>query len=94
MNRKSLVLATLVSVAGFAAHAESPDLSGQFAATVTRPAGTADAGQRSRAEVQAEYVRNRDAVRAMTAEDSGSSVIAGQTLVADEQVAGAAVTAQ
>ena len=33
-------------------------------------------GQRSRAEVQAEYLASRDAVAAMTREDSGSAYIA------------------
>ena len=45
MNRTALVLAAVLSTAGLAAHAESPDASGQYAAT---------AGQQTRAAVQAQ----------------------------------------
>src|SRR5690606_25088020 len=101
MNRKSLALATILSVAGFAVQAETPDLSGQFAqgtpATTVRTQVQADLNQyrqagvnpwsisynplkefrsqRTRAEVQAEYVASRNAVAAMTAEDSGSAFL-------------------
>lgn len=44
MNRSSLALAAILSVAGFAAHAETPDPSGQFAAGTTT--------QQTRAAVQ------------------------------------------
>lgn len=121
MNRKTLALAALLSVAGFAAHAESPDVSGQFAqgasTTTTRAAVSAELnqyrqagvnpwsmsynplkgfrGERSRAEVQAEYVGSRNAVAAMTAEDSGSAFLAArQPVAAAPQLAGHPVNAQ
>lgn len=46
MNRTSLVLATVLSVAAFAAQAETPDPAGQFAANVP-------SSQLSRTQVQA-----------------------------------------
>src|SRR3954471_19654695 len=104
MNRTRLVIAALSLSALSAAYAETPDLSGQFAAS------TAPAAQATRAQVQSQYaatrntgvspwsisynplasfqsqktreqVRNeflasRDAVSAMTAEDSGSGYLA------------------
>jgi hypothetical protein len=121
MNRKSLVLAAIVSVAGFAAHAETPDVTGQFAqgatAQVTRTQVQADLTQyrqagvnpwstsynplkgfrsvRSRAEVQAEYIASRDAVSAMTAEDSGSAYLAAhKPATVNQQLAGQPFNAQ
>ena len=103
MNRSRLALAAALSVAAFAAQAESPNPAGQFAASTpvqqTRAAVQSDLTQyraagvnpwstsynplksfrseRSRAEVQAEYIASRDAVSAMTGEDSGSAYLAG-----------------
>jgi hypothetical protein len=121
MNRKSLALAAVLTVAGFAAHAETPDLSGQFAqgtpATTTRAQVQADLNQsrqagvnpwstsynplkgfqsqRTRAEVQAEYIASRNAVAAMTAEDSGSAFLAARKpATAAAQFAGQPVNAQ
>ncbi|MCD6078926.1 MAG: hypothetical protein K0R89_2870 [Ramlibacter sp.] len=122
MNRKSLVFAAIaVSVAGFAAHAETPDVSGQFAqgaaTQVTRTQVQADLNQyrqagvnpwstsynplkgfrseRSRAEVQAEYIASRDAVSAMTAEDSGSAYLAAHKPgTVNQQLAGQPTNAQ
>jgi hypothetical protein len=52
--------------------------------------------ERSRAEVQAEYIRGRDAVNAMTAEDSGSAYLAAHKPAthASRQLAGQPVNAQ
>jgi opacity protein-like surface antigen len=52
--------------------------------------------ERSRAEVQAEYIRSRDAVNAMTAEDSGSAYLAAHKPAthASRQLAGQPVNAQ
>lgn len=50
---------------------------------------------RSRAEVSAEYVRSRDAVAAMTREDSGSAYLAARRSTTDvRQLAGDPVNAQ
>ena len=90
MNRKSLAFAAVLSLTGFAAQAESPDASGQFAAT-----SATKMSQVSRAEVQADYVRSRDAVRAMTSEDSGSNATMTRPAQrADAQVAGQPVNAR
>jgi hypothetical protein len=121
MNRKSLALAAVLSVAGFAVHAETPDLSGQFAqgSTVktTRTQVQADLNQyrqagvnpwstsynplkgfrseRTRADVQGEYIASRNAVAAMTAEDSGSAFLAvRKPATAAAQFAGQPVNAQ
>ena len=121
MNRKSLALAAILSVAGFAAQAETPDLSGQFAqgapAQATRTQVQAELGQyrqagvnpwstsynplktfrseRTRAEVQGEYLASRNAVAAMTAEDSGSAFLAARKpAVSGRQLAGTPVNAQ
>jgi hypothetical protein len=121
MNRKSLALATVLSLAGFAVQAETPDLSGQFAqgtpTTTTRAQVQADLNQsrqagvspwsisynplngfrseRSRAEVQAEFIASRNAVAAMTSEDSGSAFLAArQPSTAAAQFAGQPVNAQ
>jgi hypothetical protein len=52
-------------------------------------------GSRSRAEVTAEYLASRDAVAAMTREDSGSSYLARRVGAArDARVAGQPVNAQ
>jgi hypothetical protein len=121
MNRKSLALAAVLSLAGFAVQAETPDLSGQFAqgapAQATRTQVQADLNQsrqagvnpwsisynpltsfrseRTRAEVQAEFVASRNAVAAMTAEDSGSAFLAARKPVTTAaQYAGQPVNAQ
>ena len=50
---------------------------------------------RSRAEVSAEYVASRDAVAAMTREDSGSAYLAGRPAVTEARhLAGQPVNAQ
>lgn len=51
-------------------------------------------GQRTRAEVAAEYLRARDTVQAMTAEDSGSSHLARQDRADAPTLAGVPVNAQ
>jgi hypothetical protein len=51
-------------------------------------------GQRSRADVQAEYLAERNAVAAMTGEDSGSAYLAGAPAVAPRHFAGQPVNAQ
>ena len=53
-------------------------------------------GQRTRAEVQAEYLNNRNAVAALTSEDSGSSYLAARKVPveAGRQLAGTPVNAQ
>jgi hypothetical protein len=102
MNRSTLALAAVLSVAAFAAHADDADPSGQFATTVGS-AGTRAAvqsqyadyrktgvnpwstsynplasfrGDKTRAQVTAEYLASRNAVAAMTGEDSGSAYLA------------------
>lgn len=109
MNRSALVLATALSAVAFAAQAESPDRSGQFAHSVTAsPAAVQTVGfpaerakathqaapgnsanpwstrynpldgfqsQRTRAEVTADYIANRDRVAAFTSQDSGSAYL-------------------
>ena len=121
MNRKSLALAAALSVAAFAAQAESPNPAGQFAASTpvqqTRATVQSDLVQyrttgvnpwstsynplkafrseRSRAEVQAEYIASRDAVSAMTAEDSGSAYLAAhKPATVNQQLAGQPFNAQ
>jgi len=49
MNRSALVIAAVLSTAGFAAHAESPNPSGQFAHPVTQQAAPQAAVQGSKA---------------------------------------------
>lgn len=115
MQRLSLALAAALSFAAVAAHAESPDPSGQFAPNAgpaTRAQVQAELGQyrqsgvnpwstsynplqqfhsqKTRAEVEAEFLANRDAVRAMTAEDSGAAYLAARqgTAPAARQFAG------
>ncbi|MEJ8839557.1 DUF4148 domain-containing protein [Ramlibacter sp. AN1133] len=52
-------------------------------------------GGRTRAEVTAEYVASRDAVAAMTREDSGSAYLARRTVTTDvRHLAGSPVNAQ
>jgi opacity protein-like surface antigen len=52
-------------------------------------------GQRSRAEVQAEYLASRDTVAAMTREDSGSAYLAARRTTVDvRHLAGEPVNAQ
>ena len=53
-------------------------------------------GQRTRAEVTAEYLASRNAVEALTREDSGSSYLAAHKapIGADRQLAGTPVNAQ
>jgi hypothetical protein len=121
MNRSSLALAAVLSVAAFAANAESPDPSGQFAASTasqqtraTVQAQQAQARQagvnpwsssynplksfrseRTRADVQADFVANRDRVAAFTREDSGSAFLAtNRATVAAPVLAGQPVNAQ
>ena len=53
MNRNRLALAAVLSLAAVAAHAETPDPSGQFAAAPT--------GQLTRAQVQSELAQYRQA---------------------------------
>lgn len=122
MNRSRLALATLLSVAAFAATAETPDPSGQFAARVSAgttvqapvaqatkaaPGNSANVwstrynpldhfrSERTRAEVQADFVANRDRVAAFTREDSGSAYLAAHRgVVAAPVLAGQPVNAQ
>ena len=121
MNRSRLALAAALSIAAFAATAETPDPSGQFATgasgQLTRAAvhsqlvQARQAGEnpwatsynplksfrsdRSRAEVQADYVANRDRVAAFTREDSGAAYLAAnRTTVAAPVLAGQPVNAQ
>ena len=68
MNRNSTIAAGLIALAAVAAHAETPDPSGQFA---HNPGSTA-----SRAAVQADYQAHRQEVAAFTREDSGSAYVA------------------
>ena len=120
MNR-SVFFASVLAAAAFAAQAETPDASGQFAATVTggqsvaavqaqaaqapRVAGNPWSiqynplanfrSQRTRAEVQADYIASRDRVAAFTGEDSGSSYLASRQPVNGGRVfAGQPVNAQ
>jgi hypothetical protein len=51
-------------------------------------------GQRTRADVQAEYLRSRDEVAALTSEDSGSAYLAIRTPAAAPVLAGQPVNAQ
>jgi hypothetical protein len=115
MQRIALALAAALSVATLAAHAESPDLSGQFAASsagVSRAQVKAELAQykqsgvnpwstsynplntfhseKTRAQVQAEFLANRQAVQAMTGEDSGSAYLSAHRGItaADNQFAG------
>ena len=116
MNRSTLALAAVLSVAAFGAHADDADPSGQFATTVgsagTRAAVQAQlvdykkAGvnpwstsynplasfrsEKTRQQVTDEYLASRNAVAAMTAEDSGSAYLAGtrQAIDASRQLAG------
>lgn len=115
MQRFSLALAAALSFAALAAHAESPDPSGQFAPNagpVSRTQVQAELSQyrqsgvnpwstsynplkqfhseKTRAQVEAEFLANRDAVRAMTAEDSGAAYLAAHqgTTPATHQFAG------
>lgn len=87
MNRFSLALATALSLAALAATAETPHASGQFASGATR--------QQTRAEVQADFVANRDRVAAFTREDSGSAYLAtNRATVAAPVFAGQPVNAR
>jgi hypothetical protein len=115
MQRISLALAAALSVAALAAHAESPDPSGQFAAghgAVSRAQVQAELVQykqagvnpwstqynplktfrseKTRAQVEAEFLADRQAVQALTSEDSGSAYLAAHrgTTAADNQFAG------
>ncbi|HET8747586.1 MAG TPA: DUF4148 domain-containing protein [Ramlibacter sp.] len=120
MNRSSLLVAAL-SLAAFAAHAESADPSGQFAASAAGQATRAQVqaelaaykqsgvnpwstsynplkafqGTRTRADVKAEYIASREAVNAMTREDSGSAWLAARRVTTDvRHLAGQPVNAQ
>lgn len=122
MNRSSLALAAVLSVAAFAAQADDADPAGQYAnsaqpTTVTRAAVQAQLaeyknagvnpwstsynplksfrGEKTRAEVTAEFLASRNAVAAMTGEDSGSAYLAAhQPAGAPRQLAGQPVNAQ
>jgi hypothetical protein len=122
MKVSHLALAALSALTMIAAHAENPDPSGQFAASVgsaplTRAQVQADLAtyqksgvnpwsmsynplasfksERTRAEVQAEYIDSRNAVAAMTGEDSGSAYLASrQPTVEPRRLAGDPVNAQ
>ena len=84
MNRSRLTLAAVLSVAAFAAQAESPDASAPSARS-----------ERTRAEVQADFIANRDRVAAFSREDSGSSYLAAHRATAAAPVlAGQPVNAQ
>jgi hypothetical protein len=50
--------------------------------------------ERTRAQVQAEYVANRDAVAAFTSEDSGSAYLAKHDAPVATRLAGTPVSAQ
>jgi hypothetical protein len=63
MKRTALVLATLLSVAGVAAHAETPDLSGQFAHR--------SVSVKSRSEVRAELQEAQRTGDVLAAGDTG-----------------------
>ena len=116
MNRTTLALAAVLSVAAFAAHADDMDRSGQFANSVTPTATRAQVqaqlveykktgvnpwatsynqlssfrGQNTRAQVTGEYLASRNAVAAMTGEDSGSAYLASNKSAFDasRQLAG------
>jgi Domain of unknown function (DUF4148) len=116
MNRNRFAIATVLSIAAFAAHADDMDRSGQFGASTAGQATRADiaaqladyrkAGvnpwstsynplksfqsQKTREQVTAEYIASRDAVSAMTAEDSGSAYLAAHRSATDasRQLAG------
>lgn len=122
MNRSTLALAAVLSVAAFAAHADDADPAGQYANSVANTTATRAAVQaqlaehrqagvnpwstsynplkgfrseRTRAEVTAEYVASRNAVAAMTGEDSGSAFLAAhKPVTAASQLAGQPVNAQ
>lgn len=123
MNRSSLALAAVLSVAAFAAQADDADPAGQYASSSQATAVTRAAvqgqfadykqagvnpwstsynplksfrGERSRAEVTAEYLASRNAVAAMTGEDSGSAFLAAHkpASAAARQLAGQPVNAQ
>lgn len=115
MNR-TVTLAAVLSVAAFAAQAETPDASGQFGASVASSATPAQVqsqlveyrkagvnpwsisynplksfqSQKTRAQVTGEYLASRDAVAAMTGEDSGSAYLASakRGVDASRQLAG------
>lgn len=102
MNRVALALAAALAASTFAAQAESPDPSGQFAngstGTLSRAQVATELAQyrksgvnpwstsynplasfrseKTRAEVRAEYLADRQAVAAMIGEDSGSAFLA------------------
>jgi hypothetical protein len=86
MQASRLILAAALTTAAFVAQAETPDPSGQFAQRVsgpavaqTSPAAAAQATSgKTRAQVQAEYIANRNAVAALNGEDSGSAYLAKQ----------------
>lgn len=115
MQRISIALAAALSLAAVAAHAETPDPAGQFAASaggVSRAQVQAELaqykqsgvnpwassynplksfhGQKTRAQVEGEFLANRQAVQAMTSEDSGSAYLAARrgTAEGDNQFAG------
>lgn len=120
MQRISLALAAAaLSVGAIAAHAETPDLSGQYAVTAghlstaqvqselaqykkagVNPWSTSYNplqsfhGQKTRAQVEGEFVANRQAVQALTGEDSGSAYLAARqgTTAATSQFAGQPAT--
>lgn len=123
MNRSALALAAVLSTVAFAAQAESPDPSGQFATAVTRqaaqpasvqaerakvaPGNSANPwstrfnpldgfrSERTRAEVQADYIASRERVAAFTGEDSGAAYLAAhKPAFTGATVAGQPVNAQ
>jgi hypothetical protein len=110
MNRTRLAFtAAALSVAALAAHAETPDLSGQFAAATNGQATRTQVqaqfadykktgvntysisynplntfkGQKTREQVRNEFLADRDTVAAMTAEDSGSALLAASKKTVD-----------
>ena len=104
MNRNRLALAAVLSIAAVAAHAETPDPSGQVAAATAGQATRAQVqsqladykkagvnpwstsynplasfrGESTREQVRNEFLGSRDAVNAMTGEDSGSAYLAAR----------------
>lgn len=104
MNRTTLALAVVLSLAGFAAHADDADPSGQFAASAGTPVTRAQVqsdlaaykkagvnpwstsynplasfqGQKTREQVRNEFLASRNAVSALTGEDSGSAFLAAR----------------
>lgn len=115
MKVSQIVVAAL-SLSALTAFAETPDATGQFAASVQAPATRAQVqsqlveyrnggvnpwstsynplksfqSQKTRQQVTNEYLASRNAVAAMTSEDSGSAYLAANKRAADapRQLAG------